>query len=41
MKKKNSEVYLSEDFYYKNGFDIKIDGCNECFLEKIEPKYYY
>ena len=41
---KNSEIYISEDFYYReNGFKYTFTGCGEktCYLKNIEQKYYY
>ena len=40
---KNTEVYLSEDFYYPNGFAATFSGCDECKLVpvSVEQKYYY
>ena len=41
---KNSEIYISEDYYYaKNGFKVSFVGCGveNCSLKNIEKKYYY
>lgn len=41
---KNSEIYISEDYYYgQNGFQFSFQGCDagQCYLRNIEEKYYY
>lgn len=41
---KNTEIYLSEHYYYPNGFDVKFSGsCDKCKLVLLpgEEKNYY
>ena len=40
---KSTEIYLSEDFYYPNGFKAEFTGCENCKLVPLmgESKYYY
>ena len=39
---KNSEIYISEDYYYKQtGFKYTFKRCDRCTLRNIEEKYYY
>lgn len=41
---KNSEIYISEDYYYKErGFKFSFQGCQsgKCDLKKLEDRYYY
>jgi len=37
----NSELFISEDFYYPNGFTYKFQGCDQCKLASLGPKGYY
>ena len=40
---KNSEIYISEDYYYKGGFSFRFDGCGQenCYLRNLEERFYY
>jgi len=41
---KNSEIYISEDYYYgSSGFKFTFDGCGQanCYLKNLEERYYY
>lgn len=40
---KNTEVYLSEDFYYPQGFNVQFTGCDGCRLVSVDgrERYYY
>eukprot|EP01017_Pseudomicrothorax_dubius_P025321 TRINITY_DN2721_c0_g1_i3.p1 TRINITY_DN2721_c0_g1~~TRINITY_DN2721_c0_g1_i3.p1 ORF type:complete len:511 (+),score=85.82 TRINITY_DN2721_c0_g1_i3:24-1556(+) len=36
-----AELYLNGDMYYKDGFEIVLDNCEDCVLEEIEAPNYY
>lgn len=37
----NTEIYVSEEFYYRNGLKYKIEGCNVCQLRRIAERFYF
>eukprot|EP01016_Furgasonia_blochmanni_P014301 TRINITY_DN1746_c0_g2_i1.p2 TRINITY_DN1746_c0_g2~~TRINITY_DN1746_c0_g2_i1.p2 ORF type:complete len:175 (+),score=26.73 TRINITY_DN1746_c0_g2_i1:67-591(+) len=39
-KENDAEFYASEDFHYANGVTLKLEGCDDCVLERQKRNYY-